>query len=77
MQVLLVYEMAFQNFFQFGSASAMAWVPRASCAAPTAGSPFLRAIMAGGTLSAVPLLLVFLVANRRIIEGVRVSGLKG
>jgi len=34
-------------------------------------------IMAGATLSAVPLLVVFLVANRRIVEGVRVSGLKG
>jgi len=34
-------------------------------------------IMAGATLSALPLLLVFVVANRRIVEGVRVSGLKG
>ena len=34
-------------------------------------------IMAGATLSALPPLLVFLVANRRIVEGVRVSGLKG
>jgi multiple sugar transport system permease protein len=34
-------------------------------------------IMAGATLSALPLLVVFLVANRRIIEGTRVSGLKG
>ncbi len=34
-------------------------------------------IMAGATLSALPLLIVFLVANRRIIEGTRVSGLKG
>ena len=34
-------------------------------------------IMAGSTLSALPLLVVFLVANRRIVEGVRVSGLKG
>jgi multiple sugar transport system permease protein len=34
-------------------------------------------IMAGATLSALPLLIVFLVANRRIIEGVRLSGLKG
>jgi multiple sugar transport system permease protein len=34
-------------------------------------------IMAGATLSALPLLLVFLVANRRIVEGVRVGGLKG
>jgi multiple sugar transport system permease protein len=34
-------------------------------------------IMAGATLSALPLLIVFLLANRRIVEGVRVSGLKG
>ena len=35
-------------------------------------------IMAGATLSAPSrCLLVFLVANRRIVEGVRVSGLKG
>ena len=34
-------------------------------------------IMAGAVLSALPLLLVFLVANRRIVEGVRVSALKG
>jgi multiple sugar transport system permease protein len=34
-------------------------------------------IMAGATLSALPLLIVFLLANRRIIEGARVSGLKG
>jgi multiple sugar transport system permease protein len=34
-------------------------------------------IMAGATLSALPLLVVFIVANRRIVEGVRVSGLKG
>jgi multiple sugar transport system permease protein len=34
-------------------------------------------IMAGATLSALPLLIVFLVANRRIVEGVRLSGLKG
>jgi ABC-type glycerol-3-phosphate transport system permease component len=33
--------------------------------------------MAGATLSALPLLIVFLLANRRIIEGARVSGLKG
>jgi len=33
-------------------------------------------IMAGATLSAIPLLVVFLLANRRIIEGVRVGGLK-
>jgi len=34
-------------------------------------------IMAGAALSALPLLVVFLAANRRIVEGVRVSGLKG
>jgi multiple sugar transport system permease protein len=34
-------------------------------------------IMAGAALSALPLLVVFLVANRRIVEGVRLSGLKG
>jgi multiple sugar transport system permease protein len=34
-------------------------------------------IMAAAALSALPLLVVFLVANRRIVEGVRVSGLKG
>ena len=34
-------------------------------------------IMAGATLSALPLLLVFIIANRRIVEGVRLSGLKG
>jgi multiple sugar transport system permease protein len=34
-------------------------------------------IMAGAALSALPLLVVFLVANQRIVEGVRVSGLKG
>ena len=34
-------------------------------------------IMAGAALSAVPLLVVFVVANRRIVEGVRLSGLKG
>ena len=34
-------------------------------------------IMAGAALSALPLLIVFLVANQRIVEGVRVSGLKG
>lgn len=33
--------------------------------------------MAGATLSALPLLVVFLVANRRIVEGVRLGGLKG
>jgi multiple sugar transport system permease protein len=34
-------------------------------------------IMAGAALSAAPLLIVFVVANRRIVEGVRLSGLKG
>jgi multiple sugar transport system permease protein len=34
-------------------------------------------IMAGAALSALPLLVVFLVANRRIVEGVRLSGFKG
>jgi len=34
-------------------------------------------IMAGAALSAIPLLVVFIVANRRIVEGVRLSGLKG
>ena len=34
-------------------------------------------IMAGAVLSALPLLIVFLLANRRIVEGVRVSALKG
>lgn len=34
-------------------------------------------IMAGAALSAVPLLVVFIVANRRIVGGVRLSGLKG
>lgn len=33
-------------------------------------------IMAGAVLSAVPLLVVFLLANRQIIEGVQFSGLK-
>ena len=36
-----------------------------------------QAILAGAALSALPLLVVFIVANQRIIEGVRVSGLKG
>ncbi len=34
-------------------------------------------IMAGAVLSAVPLFVVFLLANRRIVEGVQLSGLKG
>lgn len=34
-------------------------------------------IMAGAALSALPLLVVFVVANRRIVEGARLSGLKG
>jgi len=33
-------------------------------------------IMAGAVISAVPLLVVFLLANRQIIEGVQFSGLK-
>src|SRR4029078_11261262 len=33
-------------------------------------------IMAGAALSALPLLVVFVVANRRIVEGVRLSGPK-
>jgi ABC-type maltose transport system permease subunit len=33
--------------------------------------------MAGAALSALPLLVVFLVANRRIVEGVRLGGVKG
>ncbi len=35
-----------------------------------------RPIMAGAVISAVPLLIVFLVANRQIIEGVQLRGLK-
>ena len=46
------------------------------CAAPTSRSP-TGPIMAGAALSALPLLVVFVVANRRIVEGVRLSGLKG
>jgi len=34
-------------------------------------------IMAGAVLSALPLFIVFLIANRRIVEGVQLSGLKG
>jgi multiple sugar transport system permease protein len=34
-------------------------------------------IMAGAALSALPLLVVFVIANRRIVAGVRLSGLKG
>jgi len=34
-------------------------------------------IMAGAALSALPLLVVFLLANRRIVEGVRLGGVKG
>ncbi len=33
--------------------------------------------VADAALSAVPLLIVFLVANRRIVEGVQLSGRKG
>jgi multiple sugar transport system permease protein len=34
-------------------------------------------IMAGAVLSALPIVAVFVIANRRIIEGVQFSGLKG
>jgi multiple sugar transport system permease protein len=34
-------------------------------------------IMAGAVVSALPILLVFVLANRRIVEGVQMSGLKG
>jgi len=34
-------------------------------------------IMAGAVVSAIPVLIVFLVANRHIVEGVQLSGLKG
>lgn len=34
-------------------------------------------IMAGAVVSALPLLIVFLAANRHIVEGVQLSGLKG
>jgi len=34
-------------------------------------------IMASAALSAVPLFVVFLIANRRIVEGMQLSGLKG
>jgi multiple sugar transport system permease protein len=34
-------------------------------------------IMAGAVVSALPLLVVFLIANRHIVEGVQLSGLKG
>jgi multiple sugar transport system permease protein len=34
-------------------------------------------IMAGAVVSAVPVLIVFLVANRYIVEGVQLSGIKG
>lgn len=33
-------------------------------------------IMAGAVVSAIPLLVVFLVANKQIIQGVQFSGLK-
>jgi ABC-type glycerol-3-phosphate transport system permease component len=36
----------------------------------------LAAIMAGAVVNAVPLLIVFLVADKQIIEGVQFSGLK-
>ncbi len=41
----------------------------------SAWNDFLWPLIA--VLSALPLLIVFLVANRRIVEGVRVSALKG
>jgi multiple sugar transport system permease protein len=34
-------------------------------------------IMAGAVISAVPILIVFVVANRYIVEGVQLSGMKG
>jgi len=34
-------------------------------------------IMAGAVISAIPILIVFLIANRHIVEGVQLSGLKG
>jgi multiple sugar transport system permease protein len=34
-------------------------------------------IMAGAVVSALPLLIVFLIANRHIVEGVQLSGIKG
>jgi ABC-type maltose transport system permease subunit len=33
--------------------------------------------MEGAVLSALPLFIAFLIANRRIVEGVQLSGLKG
>ena len=33
--------------------------------------------LAGAVVSALPLLIVFLAANRHIVEGVQLSGLKG
>jgi multiple sugar transport system permease protein len=33
--------------------------------------------MAGAVISAVPILIVFVVANRYIVEGVQLSGIKG
>ena len=46
------------------------------CAAPTRRSPTARS-WPGRSLSALPLLLVFLVANRRIVEGVRLERPEG
>ncbi len=40
-------------------------------------SAFYGKIMAGAVVSAIPLLILFIVANRRIVEGVQFSGLKG
>ena len=55
-----------------------AWTPAFVAAAlAVQGTGAERAAGLGATLSALPLLLVFVVANRRIVEGVRVSGLKG
>ena len=33
--------------------------------------------MSGAVVSALPILIVFLLANRHIVEGVQLSGLKG
>jgi len=55
-------------------------VPAARRARPAAQRVQLRVLRphhGGAALSALPLLVVFVVANQRIVEGVRVSGLKG
>jgi multiple sugar transport system permease protein len=39
-------------------------------------SAFYGKITAGAVVSAIPLLIVFIVANRRIVEGIQFSGLK-